>query len=99
METQDPVALVCGSPEEIAALEAILAPHVMAIMDQTGDTKIVWDMSKKAEVKHAEDTFNKMKKKGYIAYSVKKNGDQGEVLHKFDPKIEKMIMAPGMVGG
>lgn len=73
--------------------------HVMAIMDHTGDTKIMWDMSKKAEVKHAEDTFKKLKKKGYIAYSVKKNGDPGDVLHSFDPKIEKMIMSPPVVGG
>jgi hypothetical protein len=73
--------------------------HVMAIMNSTGDTKIVWDMSKKKEVKHAEDTFNKLKKEGYLAYSVKKNGDMGKVLHTFDPKIEKMILSPRIVGG
>lgn len=84
---------------ELQQAEAVLAPHVMAIMDLTGDTKIVWDMSKKKEVKHAEATFDKLKKQGYIAYSVKKNGAQGEVLHSFDPKIEKMILAPRVVGG
>ena len=73
--------------------------HVMAIMDLTGDTKVIWDMSKKAEVKHAEKTFDKMKKKGYLAYSVRKNGDKGEVMHTFDPKAEKIIMAPRVVGG
>jgi hypothetical protein len=73
--------------------------HVMAIMDMTGDTKIMWDMSKKDEVEHAEKTFKKLKKKGYLAYSVKKNGDPGEVLHTFDPKIEKMILSPPVVGG
>ena len=73
--------------------------HEMAIMDLTGDTKVIWDMSRKKEVKHAEQTFNKLKKKGYLAYSVKKNGDKGEVLHTFDPKAEKIIMAPRVVGG
>lgn len=73
--------------------------HVMAIMDLSGDTKVIWDMSRKKEVKHAEDTFNKLKKKGYLAYTVKGNGDKGEVMHTFDPKAEKIIMAPRVVGG
>ena len=71
----------------------------MAIMDRTGDTKVMWDMSNKDEVKVAEDTFNKLKKKNYLAYSVKKNGEKDEVIHKFDPKAEKIIMSPPVVGG
>lgn len=80
-------------------MEALAVKHEMAIMDTTGDTKVIWDMSKKEEVKHAEDTFKKLKKKGYLAYSVKKDGGKGSVMHSFDPKVEKMIMAPRVVGG
>jgi hypothetical protein len=40
-----------------------------------------------------------MKKKGYLAYTVKKNGDPGDVIHEFDPKAGKIIMTPQMVGG
>jgi len=51
------------------------------------------------EVDNARDTFTKLKKKGYLAYSVNANGKKGEVLDEFDPKAEKIIMAPRMVGG
>ena len=71
----------------------------LAILDHTGDTKIIWDSEKPAEVDHARETFNAMKKKGYIAYKVNKKGDQGEVMREFDPDAEKMIMAPQTVGG
>lgn len=71
----------------------------LAILDHTGDTKIVWDADKPAEVEHARDTFERFKKKGYAAYKVDRKGDQGEVMKTFDPDAEKMILAPQMVGG
>lgn len=71
----------------------------LCVIDQTGDTKSIWDPSKKDEVEVAEDTFNKLKKKGYAIYSVKKNGDQGKIMHKFDPDAGRMIAVPPVVGG
>ena len=73
--------------------------HELAILDHTGDTKLIWDPDKADEVETARDTFNKLKKKGYVAYSVNRKGDKGEVLREFDPTAEKMILAPQMVGG
>ena len=75
------------------------AKHEMAIMDLTGDTKIVWDVENEAEVDHAEKTFKDFKKKRYLAYSVGKKGKKDEILHKFDPGIEAMILVPPVVGG
>lgn len=74
-------------------------PKELIILDQTGDTKIIWDPEKPDEVEHARETFNKLKKKGYLAYSVNRKGDKGEVLREFDPEAEKMILAPQTVGG
>jgi len=71
----------------------------LAVIDQTGDTKTMWDKDKPDEVKIAEKTFNKLKKKNYIAYKVKRNGDKGEIMNTFDPKAEKVIMVPPVVGG
>lgn len=71
----------------------------MAVMDKTGDTKIIWDAENDDEVKVARDTFDKLKTKNYIAYSVKRNGKQDTIIQKFDPGIEKMIMIPPIVGG
>lgn len=78
---------------------AIQETHEMRVMDTTGDTKVIWDSGKADEVSAAKKTFDDLKKKGYMAYSVKKGGDKGELLHDFDPDAEKIILAPRMVGG
>jgi hypothetical protein len=64
-----------------------------------GDLKLIWDPEKKDEVSTAEETFNKMKKKGYLAFSVKKGGDKGKVIQEFDPDLEMIIMSPKLQGG
>ena len=72
----------------------------MAIMDKTGDSKLIWDPAIPEEVEAARNTFEKLKsKKSYMAYSVNDDGEKGDVLHSFDPSIAKMIMAPAMVAG
>lgn len=71
----------------------------MRVIDHTGDTKIIWDSEKKAEVDAARKTFDELRAKRYNAYAVKKNGEQGEIIEKFDPDAEKIILAPPMSGG
>lgn len=71
----------------------------LAILDQTGDTKIIWNKDNEDEVDVAKSSFDKLIGKGYAAFSVKKNGDQGEQIKKFDAKAERIIMVPAMVGG
>ena len=73
--------------------------HEMCVLDHTGDTKIIWDSSKEDEVSTARDTFDKLRKKGYAAYSVDRKGEKGTVLREFDPNAEKIILAPPTVGG
>lgn len=73
--------------------------HEMVVLDETGDTKIVWSEDKQDEVDMAKETFVKMKKKGYVAYSVDRRGEKGQVLDEFDPSAEKIIMAPQLQGG
>lgn len=71
----------------------------ISALDETGDTKTIWDTDKPDEVEVAREQFDKLKKKGYVFYTVKKNGEQGEVMHKFDPEAGKMIAVPRVVGG
>jgi predicted glycosyltransferase len=72
----------------------------MAVMGREGDTKVIWDRTKPDEVEVARDTFDKLKKKGYMAYQVKdKDGKQGEVMQEFDAQAERVILVPQMVGG
>jgi hypothetical protein len=72
----------------------------MAILDRLGDTKVMWDKNDPNEVAAAKATFDSLKAKGFLAYSVKgKKGDKGEVIKQFDPEAERLIMSPPLVGG
>lgn len=71
----------------------------MRIMDPTGDSKIMWDPANSDEVEAARKTFNDLRAKRFVAYSVAPSGSKGEVIREFDPRAEKLIMAPPMVGG
>lgn len=73
--------------------------HEMCVMDETGDTKIVWDPNKQDEIDMAKETFTKMKKKGYLAYAVDRRGEKGSVIDEFYPTLEKIILAPQLKGG
>lgn len=71
----------------------------MAVMDRTGDTKTIWDADNPDEIEVARDTFDKLRKKGYLIYRVNKMGNKGEQMLSFDAKAEKMIAVPPVVGG
>lgn len=73
---------------------------VIAWMDHTGDTKLIWSRDNSDEVENARRTFKDLKKKGFVAYKVTgKDGSRGEVIDEFDPHAERVILAPPMVGG
>lgn len=72
---------------------------LMKIMGFEGDTKLMWDSNRPAEVESAKRTFDDLKKKKYKAFKVKKNGEPGEMIDEFDEDAEKIIMAPPIQGG
>lgn len=71
----------------------------LIILDRSGDMKLIWSADKAAEIETAREMFEKMKKKGYLAYTVNKKHEKGEVIRSFDPDVEKIIMTPAMQGG
>jgi len=76
-----------------------MSQSVMAVMGKEGDTKTVWDKDKPDEVEAAKIQFDALKAKGYLAFKVDEDGEKGEVMKKFDPKAQKVILAPPVVGG
>ena len=78
---------------------ATAVKHEMAVMDSTGDTKLIWEEENRDEVEAAREMFDSLKKKGYLAYAVNKKGDKGDVLDRFDPSAERIIMSPQLKGG
>lgn len=71
----------------------------MAILDLTGHTRLMWDANSNDEVENARNTFDNLRAKGYLAYTVKEGGDKGEIMSEFDPHASKVIMSPPMRGG
>lgn len=72
---------------------------VLAVMDGSGDSKFMWDPKNEVEVAAAKAQFDALKKKGYIAFTVDKKGEKGEIIREFDPELEKIIMTPPLAGG
>jgi ssDNA-binding replication factor A large subunit len=72
----------------------------MAVMDGTGDTKIIWDPNNADEVAAAKASFDSLKAKGFAAHKVEgPKGEQGELIREFDPKAGRIIMVPQFQGG
>ncbi len=69
------------------------------VMNGTGDTRVIWSADNADEVAAARKTFDDLRKKGFLAFSVKRSGDKGEQITTFDPDAEKIILAPPMRGG
>lgn len=69
------------------------------IMDQTGDTKQIWDTENADEVCAARDLFQKLTGKNYKAFAVKKDGEKGKEIKEFDPDAGKIILVPPMAAG
>lgn len=71
----------------------------LCVLDRTGDTKVIWDSKNADEVAAAKAAFDTLKKKGFLAYTVSKDGSKGEVIREFDETAERIIMSPPMQGG
>ncbi|MDH5626665.1 MAG: hypothetical protein OEY69_00085 [Candidatus Krumholzibacteria bacterium] len=78
---------------------ATMAKGEMSILDESGDTRLIWSEDNQPEVDAAKTMFASLKKKGYLAYAVDKKGEKGRVMDEFDPSAEKIIMSPQMQGG
>lgn len=72
---------------------------VMRVMGEAGDNKLLWDDDDLVGIEAARKMFDELRAKGYNAYQVKKDGSKGKIVTKFDPKAEKIILAPPMSGG
>lgn len=74
--------------------------HYMAVMDETGDTKIMWSKDNAEEVAEAKETFDRHRKKGFAAFHVTgKDGAKGTQMNEFDPNAERIIFVKQMSGG
>lgn len=68
-------------------------------LGREGDIKQIWNKDNEDEVAAAKDLFDKMTKKGYLAFKVDKDGEKSVKMKTFDPNAEKIILVPPVVGG
>jgi len=72
----------------------------MATLDESGDSKFMWDRTNADEVAAARRYFNDMIARGFAAFKAKgKLGRKGKQIRKFDPDAEKIIFVPALQGG
>lgn len=86
-----------------AQVEEIEVPPghgLMSTLDKSGDSRVMWDKNNKDEVDAARAQFDTLRKAGYAAYKAEgKDGHQGEIMRKFDPDAERIILVKQLVGG
>jgi len=73
--------------------------HQMSTLDPSGDTTMNWDASLPDEVEPARAHFTAMRKKGYLAYRLDRDGNRGEVIREFNPEHERIMLTPPLAGG
>lgn len=71
----------------------------LCVMDGSGDTRVMWDPRSNEEVEAAKATFDRLRGKGYLAFTVKPNGDPDVQIHAFNAQAGKIVMSPPLVGG
>lgn len=73
--------------------------HELAVMGSEGDVKTIWDSENEHETEAAKKQFQDLKKKGYLAFRVKKGGEKGELMTEWDESAQSIIMSPPVRGG
>ena len=76
-----------------------LCLSTLSILDENGDSRIQWDRNDPAQIAAARARFDELRARNYLAYKVDASGNQGEVIDKFDPKAERIVLHQQMVGG
>jgi len=73
--------------------ETELGDHEFAVrvFDETGDRRIIWNMTDPDQVKEAAKLFDEYMTKGWRAYAVDASGKTRLRIHKFDAEREEVL--------
>jgi hypothetical protein len=74
--------------------------HTMHTLDKSGDLKVMWDKDNEDEIAAAQDVFDDLRGKGYLAYKAQgRKGEKGEQIREFDPDAERIVLVKPHAGG
>lgn len=80
---------LCGfiiGPTELKATE-----FAVRVFDETGDRRLIWDMSDPDQSREAAKLFNEYLDKGWRAYTVDESGESRRRIHKFDIDNQEVL--------
>jgi hypothetical protein len=73
--------------------------HYLRILDHTGHTEVAFNPADPVEVAAVREQFNAiMASQRGLAYTME-NGEEGAVIHEFDPSARETYVTPQIVGG
>jgi len=72
---------------------------VQIVMDRNGDTRHEFDVSDTTAIALAEERFKELTGRGFRAVALGEDGRSGELISKFDPRVEETLFIPQLQGG
>lgn len=85
--------------EEVIVKAKKIGKHVMKILCDKGDERIVWDRENGLQAKEAKVKFQELIGKSYSAYSVDSQGKKNMKIEEFDIDAEEILMVPPTAKG
>lgn len=65
---------------------------VLRILDDSGDTRIVWNRKSEEQIKEARQKFEEHIQRGYRAYVCRSDGSKGRRIDYFDSLLEEIVL-------
>ncbi len=76
----------------VEPVEVNLNQFSVRILDETGDRRVIWDSTNKAQVDEAKSKFKQYIDAGCRIYAVKESGKKGARLMDFDANLEEVYV-------
>lgn len=73
--------------------------HVMKILNDKGDERLVWDKENGKQAKEAKAKFEELLGKKHMAFSVDRQGNKNRKIEEFDVDAEEILMVPPTSAG
>ena len=73
--------------------------HVQIVMNHSGDSRYVFNPSQPIDVEEAAFRFDTLRRRGFSAVGFETGYEQGKVMHRFDPSVERTLFIPQLRGG
>jgi hypothetical protein len=71
--------------------------HILRILDQHGDTEILYDPEKEDQRRDVDARFAELMKRGFVAFDV--STEPGRRIKRFDENATEIIITPRFAGG